>query len=316
MSERVHLLAIPTSLPIRESNAYLVEGDPLTLIDTGTLTEEGRRVLQDKIIEIGYRLEDIGRIVLTHAHVDHFGLAAHVKRTSGAKVFINGLEKGFVEDYPETFNRRRGYFRKVFHSAGVPEEMLDEIERFFDYLARLAEPCKVDVVLSDGDTVRAGSLELQEIHTPGHSDGSMCFISQSGELFSGDTLLRDVSWNFTLGGTGVPSSGLAEYVCSLKKIRELPVKRVLPGHFGPFKDARATIDRFLELHEKRKEQILRSLEGRKLTAYQIAREVYGIEDEQDVILSLSQVLGLLRDLSGEGDVQKEEGSSPQLFSRG
>ncbi|MFQ5910188.1 MAG: MBL fold metallo-hydrolase [Thermoplasmata archaeon] len=315
MPENVHQLRIPTSLPIKESNAYLVEGEPLTLVDTGTYTGRGREVLQEEIRRTGHRLEDIERIVLTHAHADHFGLAAFVKEASGAETCLNGIEREFVEDYPRTFNRRRGFFRDEFNLAGIPEMMWDEIESFLDYLAVLAKPCEVDVVLADGDRVQAGSLELEAIHTPGHSDGSTCFLSEAGELFSGDTLLRDVSWNFTLGGTDVPTSGLAEYVRSLKRIRGMHIRKVFPGHFSPFDDAEKTITEFLELQERRKGQILRKLEGGKLTAHQIAKEVYGVENEQDALLSLSQALGLLHALLESGEVLKDEGSGPSLFSR-
>jgi glyoxylase-like metal-dependent hydrolase (beta-lactamase superfamily II) len=314
MADIVHRLRIPTSLPIRESNAYLIEGDPLTLLDPGTFTEKSAETLGDEVSAAGHRLEGIQRIVITHAHVDHFGLAAYVRKATGAEVCLSRIEMEFVEEYPRIFDERTGVFGEEFRLAGVPDDVKAEIETFFGYLRDLAEPCKIDTALSDGDFVQAGSLRLQAVHTPGHSDGSMCFLSDDGSLFSGDTLMRDVSWNFTFGGMDLPASGLADYTRSLERLSTMDIKKVYPGHLRPFDNPARTIDEFRAIQEKRESDALNALRGSRLTAYEVAGEVYGLEDEQDAILSLSQVLGLLEKLIKNGQVVRDDQEIPRVFT--
>jgi len=87
----VHRLAVPTPFAVGKVNAYLIEDDPLTLIDGGPNYGSGLDVLSESIAAHGHSIEDIGLILLTHNHTDHLGLAQIVVEHSGAEVGALGI---------------------------------------------------------------------------------------------------------------------------------------------------------------------------------------------------------------------------------
>src|SRR5678816_2213909 len=99
---RVHQFRIPTHLYLGPVNIHIVEEDPLTLVDTGPKIPEAFEALKDALHTLGKRIEDVERIVLTHLHEDHCGLAGAVQRASGATIFVHPWEgdrlRGF-DDY-------------------------------------------------------------------------------------------------------------------------------------------------------------------------------------------------------------------------
>ena len=76
----IHRIALPTPFPIGRVNIYLLEGDPLTLVDTGVNTGTSLDILEQVLTGLGYAIEDIGLLLLTHEHADHTGLSTVIAR--------------------------------------------------------------------------------------------------------------------------------------------------------------------------------------------------------------------------------------------
>jgi glyoxylase-like metal-dependent hydrolase (beta-lactamase superfamily II) len=85
----LHTIPLPTPFPVGPVNVYLAEGEPLTLVDAGPRYDPAREALEVALAGHGYRVADLRRIVLTHAHPDHCGLAAELARVSGAEVLTH-----------------------------------------------------------------------------------------------------------------------------------------------------------------------------------------------------------------------------------
>src|SRR5207245_4410160 len=90
---RLHRLELPTPFPVGPVNAYLLAGDPLTLVDTGPKTVEAQTALERGVAAAGARLGNIRRILLTHGHTDHPGNAAWAAQRSGAAMPRHGGER-------------------------------------------------------------------------------------------------------------------------------------------------------------------------------------------------------------------------------
>ncbi len=177
-----------------ESNMYLV-GKEL-LIDTGTGSQPA--ALSHALGKAGVSFDDIRQIVLTHAHFDHIG---GVGLFEGATVAAHKIDSAVVESGD-------GY--------------ASEASAFSMSL----KPRKVDVKLTNGDLVNSGDIELEVIHTPGHTRGSIClFDAKRGILFSGDTVFAD-----GFGRVDLRGGDMGDMKNSLARLSKLDIKKILPGH--------------------------------------------------------------------------------------
>jgi glyoxylase-like metal-dependent hydrolase (beta-lactamase superfamily II) len=161
---------------------------------------------------------------------------------------------------------------------------------------------RTDRRLAEGDEVRLGSEALQALHTPGHSADHLCF--RVGEaLFTGDHIL---------GGSSVTVEDMGAYLASLERLRDLPLRRIYPGH-GPQIDQPAeVIDGYLRHRREREEQILAAVGGGAATVGAVVESVYQDVDPELHPLAARSVLAHLRKLSGEGRVDLAEGASDSL----
>src|SRR5215510_11572054 len=120
---KIHRISVPTPFYVGPVNVYLIEEDPLTLIDAGPRDDESIRALRSGLAKLGHKLSDIKRIVVSHAHADHYGLARVVVEESGATPFIHEWDAPAVlsnTDYKP--------YRNLLATAGVPLPAIDKME--------------------------------------------------------------------------------------------------------------------------------------------------------------------------------------------
>ncbi|MCU1288477.1 MAG: Zn-dependent hydrolase, glyoxylase, partial [Acidobacteria bacterium] len=128
-------LSIPTPFYVGDVNVYLVKEDPLTLIDVGPKTPEAAAALREKLKRNGVRIGDIRRIVLTHAHEDHCGLAKQIRDEAGnAEILVHRWETGHL------FGRMsREEHRNLIARAGVPDAVFQEIQSAYQDISLLTD---------------------------------------------------------------------------------------------------------------------------------------------------------------------------------
>ncbi len=128
-------LAIPTPFYVGNVNVYLIKEEPLTLIDVGPKTKEASDALRDKLRHNGVQIADIRRIVLTHAHVDHCGLAKQVRdEAKNAEIFVHNWESGHLFG-----DLNNGEQRNLMNRAGVPAEVFRKIQGNFNQVGLLTD---------------------------------------------------------------------------------------------------------------------------------------------------------------------------------
>jgi len=317
----VRRIVVPTPFPVGPVNCYLVLGEPLGLVDTGPRTPEARAALEAGLRDAGVALEDLEVVVLTHAHVDHVGLAGLVAGASRAKLVIHPVGVPWLRNYAAAWDARSGSMFRFARAMGVPEARCQEQAMGMRRLGGFGpEPLPGAGIepIDEGDRVALGGRTWRVLHLPGHSPTDLALWDpEAGEVLAGDILLQNVSSNALVepvvpdgragagagGGRGVPGAWLSlrTYLASLTRLRELPARVILAGHGPAVREHRALIDERLAFHRDRLEEVHRRLDGPR-TAYQVSRDLFGELGPGQLFLGLSEVVGHLSLLVEEGRV--------------
>jgi glyoxylase-like metal-dependent hydrolase (beta-lactamase superfamily II) len=312
----IHRLAIPTPFAVGRVNVYLIEDEPLTLIDAGPNSGTSFDALRRGIAELGHALEDIELVVLTHQHIDHLGLIALVASHAGAPVAALDAAVPFVEGYSEEAQADDDFAREIMLRHGIPADVVAALQSVS--LAFRAWGARADVTmpLGDGGTLELRDRTLHVHHRPGHSPTDTVFHDRRRRmLIAGDHLLGHISSNPLItrprDGSAERPKALVQYLDSLAATRAMDVDLVLPGHGEPIVRHRVLIDQRLALHRRRADKIHRLLEEGPRSAYEIAQALWGDIAVTQAYLTLSEVLGHLDLLAAEGRVREltREGGS-------
>jgi glyoxylase-like metal-dependent hydrolase (beta-lactamase superfamily II) len=314
----IHRLAIPTPFAVGRVNLYVIEDDPLTLIDAGPNSGTSFDVLQRGLAELGHRLEDIELVILTHHHIDHLGLVSLVARYADAEVAALDVAVPFVENYSSEAQADDEFAYEMMLRHGIPPDVasaLRSVSRAFRAWGARAE---VTRVLSDGDEMRFRDRVLQVHHRPGHSPTDTLFHDRDRKLLiAGDHLLPHISSNplmtRPLDGSGERPQSLVIYMDSMRATRGMDIDLVLPGHGDPITDHRALIDERISMHERRAAKLERLIAERPRSAHELAQALWGNIAVTQAFLTLSEVLGHVDVLLNAGKVREIERDGVSVF---
>lgn len=302
--ERVHRIEIPIPFPLQTVNVYLIDDAPVTLVDAGIKTRTSFDTLKKALEALGVDLRSIERILLTHGHIDHYGLAKQVASLSGARVYLHEIDYGRIRSILHAL----GFLKTVLLRNGIPEAMVEEALRYIESAQSLADPLEEAFFLVDGDSVPFRSMTWKAIHCPGHSPGLLCYYwPEERILFSGDHLLKEITPNPILN---VPEPrlpfrypSLKQYLASLERIATMDVALLLPAHGEEVTDVKGLIRKIQGHHQERMERIVSILTEGERTAFEVAMELFSGLPPFEVFLGISEALGHLDILREKGTVR-------------
>ena len=300
----VSQLRIPTIFSVGPINVYLIKADPLTLIDTGLLSEESEGALRAGLQSLGYSLRDIRRILITHGDYDHSGLAVRITEASGAEIYVHEAEKLKMDGWVRFISGKAA----VLATGGVSTEIFAQVLAATQNRIPIAQPLVEYTPLKGGEVLPFKDFELEVYHTPGHALGHLCFfLRKQGILFCGDTLLARVTPNPQLEIDPQAPDGryksLKQYMSSLDLLEKLPVNKVYPGHGRPFTELKKRLAEIREHHRLRTQLIAETLRAKPLSPYQLAVALYQGLDGYNNVLGVSEVWGHLDILQEEGIIE-------------
>lgn len=335
----IHAIELPLDWAPGSTQVYLIEGQPLTLIDTGVSTPASRAALSAALDSLGYGLADVERVVVTHAHRDHFGFVEGL-REAGADLecCVHEADAERVERYNEILPRRIAGMTSLFVEHGVPEDLAHvlEMERREASRIDLAEavPTRVDRRLVEGDRIAWKDWSLSVLHAPGHTPGHIVLEDEeTGLLFSGDQVMSQAipyAENFHLDGPPEVADplrrrprfrGLVEMRRSLRRLRRRPVRIVLPGFGMALGRAQRSIRDTLLHYEVRLQRIdrgLRSLAamGQEVTAHELGTALFPADEPAGMLRAhLLLLIGALDCLEEDGLLVTERRADGVLIHR-
>lgn len=296
---------IPTPFPVGPVNCYLIKEEPVTLIDPGPDYLPAREALVQALHEEGLSPKDVKRVLITHGHSDHGGLAGWLNEL-GAEVYLHRAEAKKLQEQDFLTDRK-----ELFLGAGLPPQIIEKLAPVSDRMTSFNGQLKYFHSLTGGDRIPFENHALEVLATPGHSGGHLAFYEpEAGLLFAGDTVLEQISPNpFPEPDAGHPrgrSASLQQFLNTLNSLKELPVITVCPGHGKTFDGMKQRIAEMEEHHAQRLDHILQLLEE-PLNPYEVSRLLYGRLKGGDIFMGVSEACAHIDVLVDRGLVEAIEG---------
>lgn len=334
--EGIHCLPVPTPFAVGRVNCYLVEDEPLTLLDAGPNSATSLTVLEAALAGRRWRVEDLQRIVVSHQHIDHIGLVDILAKRSGAEVCALAALAPWLADYKRQMIANDRFAAAVMLRNGIPEDVVQALRAVSAGFRAWGAAAHVDRPLEDGSLLEFAARRWRVLHRPGHSPSDTLFYDERSEvLLGGDHLIGHISSNPLISlplerptrtddveqaewpASGAGDSSLAAlagnrpraliaYLDSLRRTREMKASTVLAGHGEPVEDHRELIDRRFAMHERRARRLRALISERPRNAYELAQEMWGDVAVTQAYLALSEVLGHTDLLIDRGEVRERE----------
>jgi glyoxylase-like metal-dependent hydrolase (beta-lactamase superfamily II) len=317
----VFRLVLPLPFPgLHRVNAYLLASDDgAVLVDCGlhqpdSKDDHGWDDVQAALRTCDVSSSDIHTLIVTHPHIDHYGLAARTIQQTGCDLWMHQFASEELEIYRDpaaTIERLRGLLTE--HGVGPAE--VDELTAFEDWRAFVSGVEEATRPLIGGETFKAGPREWEVIHTPGHSRSHVCLWSGIDRmLISGDHLLPAITPHIDFrGGDGDP---LGDYLHSLERTEKLDPALVLPGHGRPFSEGAERARVTARHHDRRLGAILQVIRHEPKSADEITDEIFGstlLNFQRR--LALGEALAHLVYLQNRGEVERIAHDGAYLYQK-
>ncbi|WP_026909966.1 MBL fold metallo-hydrolase [Patulibacter minatonensis] len=339
MAEGIGLLRVDTPFLVGPVNVWLIEDDPLTLVDTGANTGTTLLQLRSLLAERGHGLADVGRIVVTHQHLDHMGLAGPLAAISGAEVVgFTGMD-AYLADGPASALREERFDRDLMRHHGTSEDtVLGWWAARPDTRGFASEAPDVRTV-ADGDVLEFAGRTLHVHHRPGHSPSDLVLHDRErGTLLVGDHLLDghppvpvihpplpgaaplglpDPASPAAIAGersVTARGSALLDLRASLRRTRGLGAAVALTGHGDVVPDIVANVDRRLAEHDAAAERLLAELVARGPGSAGELRLRVAPNGRSHPFFGLCDVLGTLDQLVDEGAATTTTDDGPPRYA--
>lgn len=247
---RIERIALPTIFGMKSVNAFVLKGDEVVLVDCGEDTDASFAALQRGLKDNGLVFSDIDRIILTHAHVDHCGMAERVASASNAEVWVSDKMWDWAVRPQELWADREsimmpaliGYFEKNVRPVilGGYKEMMGSVK---DVWHAISEE-RLKMFNSEGSLEIDGE-NWDVLYMPGHSQTQSTFLHQaSGSYLSADMLLKITPTPVIERSQQNPkerNKGILQMMYSYDRLLSLDISTVYPGHYEPFSDVHNVI---------------------------------------------------------------------------
>ncbi|AFS70099.1 MULTISPECIES: MBL fold metallo-hydrolase [Exiguobacterium] len=302
--DEIFTLPIPTPFPVGDVNCYVLRTETETiLIDCGPDTEEAWQAMQHGLLNIGLTVSMLDKVIVTHHHADHAGLAYRFSE-QGIPVYGHARLRPYLEQDQSFLSQGDAFLQRLALSFGVPEEIRALLPSYISALKWLGKG-QLDHLLQEGDSISA-SGRYRVIELPGHASDQIGILSQSGVLFAADHLLARVEPNPLLeqpqpGDTSDTKRPVLAYMRSLRKLQGEQIQIAYTGHGEAIRDVPSLIEERLLQRKARGEQLLKHITGEQ-TLFELAQLTYGNRLKKSFPLVMSEMKARLDYLVASGQI--------------
>lgn len=310
-------IQIPLPIPyaVGPVNSYLFMEPEPTLIDCGVKSDDSWNVLTAALHQHHLTIADIRRVIITHAHVDHMGMAGEIATHSPAQIWVAALNYDWAVHLPQKWQRRLEFMGSVIRRLGLPAEQQQAILSGMARTPTLwdAIPAERVVTFPIDGIIDIGGQPWQVLYTPGHSNTQTCFYQPASRQFLAADMLLPVTptpvIEEPLDGSDERIPGLPLFLESLALVAALDIDQVYPGHGDIFTDHRALIQRQRTRIHQRKEECYALIRNGRHTFPELFTAMYGQHPYADRFSALGMLVGYLDLLVAEKlvDAQMVEG---------
>lgn len=318
MAKGIFMIRLPMPFRLSHVNVFMfLEEEGFTLIDTGPNLPGVLPALEEALAHVGRNIEECRRILITHFHMDHCGLAGLIRERSGASISISEIDAATILSFSHD-NERARRIEKFSLEHGLDRTVIDEVAQTFSSFESATVPFTADSHLTDGETILVGDWELTVIATPGHSRGHVSFhLPSLRVLISGDHILPHITSNLSPDLTAPRFHPLESFLESMTRIEKIGIDSVWPSHGRPFTNLEGRIDDIRKHHFQRSQLALQALNCGARSARQVSQFIFGNDlPAFDRLLALNESYVHLAALENRGLVgRKKEGNGLCLFER-
>ena len=310
------IFRIPLPLPGDKPdhvNAYLFKGKHPLLFDTGM-----NRTFPDLCAafkHLNMEFSDLGQIILSHGHFDHYGAAASILKHAGKPIPVLAhpdavlmLAKG------NGLGLTQNELLQFLKQTGLPLWLRIPVVLIAHVFNTFAGKIKTDVFMAKGDTLLAGDYPCQLIETPGHCKGLVCLYLPGQHLFfSSDHILPYLPHSdpFLFHFNGIKERfNQIEFFESLGRVADLKPCRIFPGHGDEIQDMDNVIRRYRTEYKKKDEKIIRALVHGPCSVYEIVKKIFpkvlNVRMGFPIYIALSEVYTHLQVLVRDSRVSRDD----------
>ncbi len=317
IAENIYQIRLPLPFALNHVNCYLLrEDDGWTMLDTGLNWTESQAAWQVAFSALQLDPAQIRRIILTHMHPDHFGMAGYFQALTGASVFLSPREAALAQTVWVADGWREERTRDFWQLAGLTGAALTTVTKQTERLRQLTMPHPTAIqTIAPGTTLTMGGRSWQVIHAPGHTDGQIIFYTEDEQLLlCGDQVLMKITPNIGLWPTTEPEP-LERYLHSLAALAQLQVRLALPGHGRPIQEWQTRLYELQTHHATRLAQMAATADD--VSALTVAQRIFnfGNFSEHEIRFAVAETLAHLAYLVLHGQLTCEDRGGVRFYQR-
>lgn len=307
IQKNFYRVTLPMPYRLRHVHAYLLAKDKeLALFDTGLNMPGSYETLEKDLASIGFSINDIRHIFLTHVHTDHCSMAGLLQKKTNAKIYLSAAA---FEEY-QHFRQAKlavSQARQFYSRHGMSPGEIDLLIEEYDDIRNIIAEFKANDYLQNNEIREFGDWKFEVIFTPGHAAGHVCFFFKKEEfLLAGDHILPYIASSLSPNIFDDNFRPLQTYLDSLQIIEQLPLTTIHSGHGNSFTGVDERTSEIRSHHAQRKQLIFDFLNEIPKTTYALANEIFGNDmPDFEKFMALNETHVYLKELKLEGAIKEK-----------